>query len=192
VDKRAWASYFLGMVRRIAFALPLALVLGCGSAPPPPAAAPTASGETTPAATPPATAAAAAATPPPVAADAGKKSEGAPAPGKAQASDAKILTTITQADIMEAVNKNGEIFNRCYNLGAGSNKGWKAKVTVKATVSPVGAVNEVVIVTSTAKNPKVDACVSDGFKKLTFKLAPGSGASVFTFPLSFDGVEQVQ
>ena len=39
---------------------------------------------------------------------------------------------------------------------------------------------------------RVDACVVDGFKKLSFNRAAGSGATVITFPLSFDGMEQVQ
>jgi TonB family protein len=186
------------MIGRIAKALPLALLLGCGaSSPPPEAATPPSSGEskkeatsTTPSATPAATP-----TTPTITADATKKKdEGAqqPTPGKAQAGDPSIMTKITQEDILALVNKNGESFNKCYTLGAGSSKNYKAKVTVKATVSPAGSVNEVIIVSSTAKSPKVDACVVEAFKKLTFNRPAGSGATVFTFPLSFDGIEQVQ
>ncbi len=183
------------MDRRILLALPLALVLGCGGAPPPSAAAPSSpsgAGENTSAGAP-ATAAPSAApsaveasTPPAEA----KKPE-APAPGKAVAGDAPISSKITQDDILALVNKNAEVFNRCYTLGAGASKSYRAKVTVKATVSPVGAVNAVEIVDSTAKNPKVDACVGEAFKKLTFNRPKGSGATVFTFPMSFDGLEQV-
>ena len=106
--------------------------------------------------------------------------------------DATILTGISQGDILAAVNKNGDVFNRCYTLGAGGSKSYRAKITVKASVGPTGVVNAVEVVTSTAKNAKVDACVSEGFKKLTFTRPAGSGATVFTFPLSFDGLEQVQ
>jgi hypothetical protein len=184
------------MSPRLALALPLVLVLGCAAAPPPaavtpPAEAPSAaaSGEATPAS--PAAAAvtpmAAAAAKPP--ADA-KDSAGAAPLGRA-ATDAPISSKITQDDILALVNKNGELFNHCYTLGAGTSKSYRAKVTVKATVSPVGAVNAVEVVTSTAKNPKVDACVTDAFKKLSFTRPSGSGATVFTFPLSFDGIEQV-
>jgi hypothetical protein len=184
------------MRTRLALALPVAFVLGCGSAPPPPAATPAnepaaSASPSSPTSQP---APAAASTPPsPDAAKGGAGSASSPAPGKA-AADAPILTgKITQDDILAAVNKNGELFNRCYTLGAGgTKKGYNAKVTVKATVSPTGAVNAAEIVTSTAKNPKVDACVSDAFKKLVFNRPAGSGATVFTFPLSFDGMEQVK
>jgi hypothetical protein len=114
-----------------------------------------------------------------------------PAPAKASVSDAPILGNITQADILAAVNKHGDTFNRCYSIGAGSSKTYTAKITVKATVGPTGVVNTVEVVASTAKNPKVDACVVDAFKTIAFNRAPGSGATVFTFPLSFDG-EQTQ
>jgi TonB family protein len=127
-------------------------------------------------------------------ADAGKKAgdpAGAPSPGKAVASDAPIVTKITQDDILALVNSHMDIFNRCYTLGAGTSKSYRAKVTVKATVSPTGSVTAVEVLDSTAKNPKVDACVGDGFKKLTFERPKGSGATVFTFPLSFDGIVQV-
>ena len=183
------------MSKRLALVLPVAFLLGCGSAPPPAATAPT----TEPAAT--GSPSAASASTPPKATEAptptaepragGAAAPSSPAPGKA-ATDATIMTQITQDDILAVVNKNGASFNRCYTLGAGKSKSYRAKVTVKATVSPAGSVNAVEIVTSTAKNAKVDACVSDAFKKLTFTRPAGSGATVFTFPLSFDGIEQVQ
>jgi hypothetical protein len=179
------------MSKRLALVLPLAFLLGCGSAPPPPAAAPSSEPSAAGSASPASPSAEAVSTPP-AAAKAGGAASPSPAPGKA-AADAPILTAqITQQDILAVVNKHGDLFNKCYTLGAGASKSYRAKVTVKATVSPVGAVNAVEIVTSTAKNPKVDACVSDAFKKLTFARPAGSGATVFSFPLSFDGIEQVQ
>jgi hypothetical protein len=186
------------MLRRTLLALPLVLSLGCApaapaaspGAPPPAEPAPaTGSLETAPPAAP-----AAAAAPAP-AQDSAKKGDASPPPpppGRAVATDAPISTKITQDDILALVQKNTDAFYRCYSIGAGATKSYRAKVTVKATVSPVGAVNAVDIVNSTAKNPKVDACVVDAFKKLTFTRPAGSGATVFTFPLSFDGMEQVQ
>lgn len=118
----------------------------------------------------------------------------APAPtgiAKATATDAPLVTTITQDAIIANVQKHADHFNRCYTLGAGSSGTWRAKVTVKATVGPTGVVSAVDVQSSTAKNPKVDACVAEGFKKLVFQRAKGSGTTTFTFPLSFDGMEQV-
>jgi hypothetical protein len=112
------------------------------------------------------------------------------APAQATATDAPISTKISQDEVLAMVNKNGELFNACYTLGAGKKKGYTAKVTLKATVSPLGTVNAVEIIASTAKSPKVDACVADAFKKLVFTRPKGSGATVLTFPLSFDGIEQ--
>lgn len=183
------------MSKRLALALPLAFLLGCAAAPPPPATKPSTEPAATgspgegSASTPPA--GTAATTPPADPKGGGAASSSSPAPGRA-AADAPMMTQITQNDILAMVNKNGDLFNRCYTLGAGTSKSYRAKVTVKATVSPAGSVNAVEIVTSTAKNPKVDACVSEAFKKLTFARPAGSGATVFTFPLSFDGIEQVQ
>ncbi len=119
-------------------------------------------------------------------------SDPAAAVGKATAVDAPLNTKITRDDILALVQKSSDLFNRCYTLGAGGAKSFRAKVTIKATVSPVGAVNAVEVLSSTAKNPKVDACVGDAFKKLTFNRPKGSGATVFTFPMSFDGMDQVQ
>lgn len=136
--------------------------------------------------------------PMPPAADAAKPQAGAapsaaPAPGRAGvATDAPITTAITQDDVLALVQKNAESFNRCYTLGAGASKSYRAKVAVKATVGPTGAVNGVEVTSSTSKNPKVDACVVDAFKKLTFLRPKNSGTTTFTFPLSFDGLEQVQ
>ena len=184
------------MLRRTVLALPIVLFLGCAPAAPPasPGAPPPA--ESAPAGQAAATVPPAAAAAPAPAKDSANKKEDAapppPPPGRAVATDAPISTKITQDDILALVQKNTDAFYRCYSLGAGATKSYRAKVTVKATVSPVGGVNAVEIVNSTAKNPKVDACVVDAFKKLVFTRAPGSGATVFTFPLSFDGMEQVQ
>jgi hypothetical protein len=188
------------MLRRTVLALPLVLFLGCAPAAPAasPGAPPPAEAESTPAtrsletAPPASPAVAAAPAPAPDSAKKGDASPPPPPPGRAVATDAPISTKITQDDILALVQKNTDAFYRCYTLGAGATKSYRAKVTVKATVSPVGAVNAVDVVNSTAKNPKVDACVVDAFKKLVFTRAPGSGATVFTFPLSFDGMEQVQ
>jgi TonB family protein len=114
------------------------------------------------------------------------------APGAAGVVDAPLAGNITQNDVMAQVSRNMELFNRCYALGAGTSKSWRAKVTVKATVGPSGAVGSAEIVQSTAKNPKVDGCVVEAFKKLSFPRPPGAGATTFTFPLSYDGMEQVQ
>jgi TonB family protein len=190
------------MRTRFLLALPCALVLGCGAAPPPAATPdqPPTAGATAPSAAP--SGGAAAASTPPLAApraaeakDADKGGAASPTPssvGRAVASDGPIVSKITQAEIIALVNGHMDLFNRCYTLGAGTSKSYNGKVTVKATVSPTGAVTAVEIVDSNTKNPKVDACVGDGFKKLTFERPKGSGATVFTFPMSFDGVVQVQ
>jgi TonB family protein len=191
---------------RLLLAPALALVglvaLGCGAAPPPAASPDQPPAATAPAGASPAEASApaAAVAPPPAqpaaAADKAAAKDGGgstAAPGRAQAtSDAPMVTKITQDEIVALVNKNMDLFNRCYTLGAGASKSFRGRVTVKATVSPNGAVNAVEIVDSNTKNPKVDACVGDGFKKLTFERPKGSGATVFTFPMSFDGIVQVQ
>jgi TonB family protein len=188
---------------RTAAILPLVLVLGCASSPPPSAEQPsTGATASTPAGTPgapgeapkPAQAGAAAATapPPPTVVDVTKKASDAnAAPGKAVAGDA-VLQKISQEDILAAVNKNGDTFNKCYSIGAGSSKSYTAKVTVKATVGPSGTISSAEVVSSTAKNAKVDACVIDGFKKITFTRPPNSGATIITFPLNFEGMVQVQ
>jgi len=185
-------------MHRFALILPLAFALGCGGSAPPPAAATetgSAPAAASPAAAGAAPAAAAAAAAPAAAPAAADKAPGdaAGSVGKATATDAPINTKISQDDVLALVNKNADAFFACYTLGAGSKKkDYKAKVTIKATVSPTGAVNAVEVLTSTTKNAKVDACVSDAFKKLTFNRPAGSGATVFTFPLSFDGMAQTQ
>jgi TonB family protein len=178
------------MARIVALALPLALALAFGCAPSQPSVSPSTgpsdSGKpSTGDVAPPGTAAA-------TAPAAGSAPDTAAAKGPA-ASDAPINTPITQEEVLALVQKNADAFYRCYTVGAGgAKKGYKAKVKVKATVSPAGAVNAIEVLSSTTNNAKVDACVLDTFKKLTFTRPKGSGATVFTFPLSFDGIEQVQ
>jgi hypothetical protein len=200
------------MLRRTALvlALPLSLALGFGVAPPPPqspgvgpasstAPAPAVKADTggraadkdVPGAPPPAQLVNAPPPPPPPPAEA-KPSASTSTVSRAAATDAPIVTTITQDDILALVNKNADAFYRCQSLGAGASKSWRAIVTIKATVSPLGAVNAIEVVSSTTKNPRVDACVIDSFRKLTFARPAGSGATVFTFPMKFDPMQQVQ
>jgi len=184
------------MPHRITVALPLAFILGCAATPsaepaqtPAPASADSPS---TPAEAPAPKAPPSSPTDakPPSPTDT-KKADEAPPAGRAAPADAPISTKITQDEILSLVQKSSDLFNRCYTIGAGASKSFRAKVTIKATVSPVGTVSAAEVVNSTAKNPKVDACVSDAFKKLTFPRPKGSGATVFTFPMNFDGLEQV-
>jgi TonB family protein len=193
MTRRTESARSLGLLAALAFggfAFGGFAVAGCAPAGPPPAAPATGSppaaaqpaGMTMPAADP-----AEQKQPSPKDAAPGAASAPPPPPvGKAKA-DAPMLTKITQEDILAAVNQSGETFNKCYALGAGASKSYAARITVKATVGPTGTVNTVEVVSSTAKNAKVDACVVDAFKKISFNRAPGSGATVFTFPLNFEG-----
>ncbi len=135
--------------------------------------------------------------PPPPLADADKK-PGAGGPpsspsgvSRAVTTDAPILSKITQDNIVALVNKNGDAFYKCQSIGAGASKSWRAKVTIKATVGPTGVVSAVEVLDSTTKSPRVDTCVVDAFKRLTFNRPAGSGATVFTFPMQFEPMQQV-
>jgi TonB family protein len=66
------------------------------------------------------------------------------------------------------------------------------KVTLKVTLGPTGNVNEALVAKSTAKNPKVDQCVVDGFKKIKFPAPKAGATSVFTFPMEFGGAVEVK
>jgi TonB family protein len=100
---------------------------------------------------------------------------------------------LTQDDIRRILDKNGDVFGDCYTLGAGGKlKNFKGVVTVKATIGPKGAINQVDVIKSTANNPKVDACVRESFKKIKFPPPHDGATTVVTFPINFNGVEQVQ
>jgi TonB family protein len=103
-----------------------------------------------------------------------------------------ISGKLTTADIGRILEKNGDVFGECYTLGAGGKtKDFKGVVTVKATIGPSGAVNQVDVTKSTANNVKVDACVREAFKKIKFPRPHDGATSVITFPISFNGVEQI-
>ena len=103
-----------------------------------------------------------------------------------------ISGKLTQADIGRILEKNGDVFGECYTLGAGGKtKDFKGVVTVKATIGPSGTVNQVDVTKSTANNVKVDACVREAFKKIKFPRPRDGATSVVTFPISFNGVEQI-
>ena len=68
----------------------------------------------------------------------------------------------------------------------------RGTVTVKATIGPSGAVTVAQVIKSTAQNAKVDTCVVDAFKKIKFPPPKDGGTSVITFPMEFQGVEQVK
>lgn len=100
---------------------------------------------------------------------------------------------LSQDDIRRILEKNAELFGDCYTLGAGSaSKELRGTVTVKATLGPSGVVKVVEVIKSTMKNKKVDTCVADAFKKIKFPQPADAATSVITFPIKFDGVEQVQ
>lgn len=185
------------MLRRLALALPSLFALGCGAAPPaaapPPADMRPPTQTTTPTTDSGAGTAASAAPLSPHAAANPEPAGSAKQIGKAAVSpvDAPLISTISQAEVLAQVSNQAELFNKCYSLGAGASKTWRAKVTIKATVGPTGQVGSADVTNSTAKNPKVDACVVEAFKKLSFPRPKGSGTTTFTFPLSFDGAEQV-
>ena len=53
-------------------------------------------------------------------------------------------------------------------------------------------VNDTKVIGSNAKNAKVDACVADAFKKIKFPVPKNSATSTITFPMEFQGVEEVK
>jgi len=99
---------------------------------------------------------------------------------------------LSQNEIRDIVTKNAELFDACYTIGAGKSQQFVATVTVKATIGPTGTVNETEIKKSTAKNKKVDTCVADAFKKIKFPPPRGAVTSVITFPMEFNGAEEVR
>jgi TonB family protein len=178
--------------------------VACGGAAPPPTAAPPPPGASKSAADKapsPAAPAATEMTPTPPAratTESGGSLDGASKDKKsiaqaAVAAPEPLAGKLTQDDIRRILEKNGDVFGDCYTLGAGSkSKNFTGVVTVKATIGPSGAVNQVDITKSTTKNLKVDACVRDAFKKIKFPRPHDGGTSVITFPIAFNGVEQVQ
>lgn len=123
----------------------------------------------------------------------------APAPDKTGATpqnaavDGKALTgSLSKAEIRNIVTKHAELFDECYSIGAGKSMQFVATVTIKATIGPSGVVNETKVLGSNAKNAKVDQCVADAFKKIKFPVPSNGATSVITFPMEFQGAEQVK
>lgn len=187
---------------RIARVLPLLFLAACASSPPPSADVASPAASSAPAAVASvdeakAAPAAAAATPSPASsakASAPAAVAATPAASSSATTNAQLLTGLSSEEVFGAVDKSGALFNDCYTIGAGVGKGksFKGTVKVKATVGPSGTVNAVEVLSSTAKNTKVDACVKEAFKKIKFPSPHGGSTAVITFPLSFDGVQQVQ
>jgi TonB family protein len=99
---------------------------------------------------------------------------------------------LTQQEIADILSRNAAYFNDCYTIGAGKGQEFRGTVTVKATIGPSGSVTVADVIKSTAKNAKVDACVVTAFKKIKFPAPKDGGTSVITFPMEFQGVEQVK
>ena len=118
--------------------------------------------------------------------------KGGATPQNAMAEGSALTGTLTKHEIRAIVLKHGELFDTCYTIGAGKSKEFVATVTVKATIGPSGVVNDTKIVGSTAKNTKVDACVADAFKKIKFPVPKNGATSTITFPMEFQGVEEVK
>ena len=175
------------MSRRVVLAAPLIALFGCGSAAAvreaePGAAAPAPAAPESPkrAAERPAPEASATATPPPAAIE------------RATVVDKPLSGALTQADIARILEKQGALFDVCYSLGAGKSRDFRATVTVKATVGPNGVVNATEVLKSTAKNPKVDTCVAQAFRKVKFPPPQNGGTMVITFPITFAGSQMVE
>lgn len=171
------------MLRHLAWCALVLLPLGCGSAPPLAEAPPgdAARSEAAPA-------------PPPVPAGAGDAEEPRQKSSIEGAAVNEPLTggQLTQAQIRDVVEKNGDLFDQCYLIGAGKSRDFVATVTVKATLGPSGSVTVAEVIKSTAKNKKVDTCVADAFKKIQFPAPKGAATSVITFPMEFQGTEEVR
>jgi hypothetical protein len=197
MDKRAsFVVSSLGMKVRLLLALPLLGALGCGGAASPPAApevAPATPAQEAHSGAPPAASAAAVAEQPRAigAATAGPTppADGG-APGRSSVADSPLLDRLSDQDIRRTVESNAALFDNCYTVGAGKSKDFKAVVEVKATVGPTGAVNDTQVIKSTAKNPKVDACVAEAFKRIKFPAI--KSAVVIKFPINFAGSEMIQ
>ena len=95
--------------------------------------------------------------------------------------------TLTDEQIQKAVNDGAKAFDACYTLGAGEHGKLEGTVTVQATVGPLGTVNDAKVSKSTMKNPKVDACVVDAFKTLTFPRPEGGSTVMISYPMTFGG-----
>lgn len=112
--------------------------------------------------------------------------------GQAATTEGNLTGKLTQADILALVNEHNELFNDCYTIGAGDSQQFVATVTIKATIGPSGKVADTEIVKSTAKNPKVDDCVTTAFKKMPFPKPADGATTVITFPMKFEGAEEIQ
>lgn len=95
--------------------------------------------------------------------------------------------TFTSEQIQAAVNDGAALFDACYTLGADKAGKLEGKVTMQVTVGPLGTVKDASVSKSTIKNPKVDACVLDAFKKLTFPKPENGSTVMFTYPMTFGG-----
>jgi outer membrane biosynthesis protein TonB len=114
-------------------------------------------------------------------------------PQNASVVDERALTgSLSKAEIRAIVTKHAELFDECYSIGAGKSTQFVATVTIKATIGPSGVVNETKVLGSNAKNVKVDQCVADAFKKIKFPMPKDGVTSVITFPMEFQGAEQVK
>jgi TonB family protein len=118
--------------------------------------------------------------------------QGAGAPEQATASSAPLSGRLTQQEIAKILSSNAAYFNDCYTIGAGKGQEFTGTVTVKATIGPSGNVTDAQVIKSTAKNAKVDTCVVTAFKKIKFPVPKDGATSVITFPMEFQGVEQVR
>ncbi|WP_437731679.1 TonB family protein [Sorangium sp. So ce1335] len=99
--------------------------------------------------------------------------------------------SISDAQVRDAVEKHGELFDECYKIGIKSSPKFVGKVTVKATIGPSGKVNKADVLKSTTKNQQVDRCVADAFEQMQFPRPQGGVTTVITFPIEFSGVELV-
>lgn len=97
-----------------------------------------------------------------------------------------LVGSLSNAEIQKAINDNIKAFDACYSLGADKQGKLEGTVTIKATVGPLGTVKEATVQKSTMKNPKVDACVADAFKKTKFP-QPKGGVAIITYPMTFGG-----
>jgi TonB family protein len=179
----------------------LALAAGCGPSPgaggpgPQPAPPPKASSEPTPATASPTPTASASTAPPEEPAPTGPNpragGDGKPVAGEGIATGS-FAGSISQSEIRDVITQHGYAFDECYRIGAGKTTQFVATVTVKATIGPSGKVTVAEIKKSTAKNKKVDTCVLETFQRIRFSPPKGGATSVITFPIEFNGAEEVR
>lgn len=97
----------------------------------------------------------------------------------------KAKETLPQDYIDQVIKKQTPFFNRCYSEHLRLNPNARGRISLSFTIMPNGSVENVRVLGSTLKDPKLERCTVSVIERIRFRKFDGD-PSIYSYPLNFE------